>query len=102
MSPLKLFSSVLFANNISPLNIHHSEFSPSRCQTKPKVPNRFFCEVVPQLRRLIAGFPPLCHGLDPRSGHAGFVVGKMALGLVFSESFRFSCQLSFHQLTDTH
>jgi hypothetical protein len=28
----------------------------------------------------------------------GFVVGKVALGQVFSEYFGFSCQSSFHQL----
>jgi hypothetical protein len=50
------------------------------------------------LKRLVAGFPPRRPGFDPRSGHVGFVVDKMALGQVFSEYFGFSCQSSFHQL----
>jgi hypothetical protein len=32
----------------------------------------------------------------------GFVVGKVALGQVFSEYFGFPCQFSFHQLLHTH
>jgi hypothetical protein len=37
-------------------------------------------EVVPQLRRLVAGF-------ESGSGHVGFVVDKVALGQVSSEYF---------------
>jgi hypothetical protein len=33
--------------------------------------------VVPQLRWLLAGFPPRPSGFDPWSVHVGFVVGKM-------------------------
>jgi hypothetical protein len=40
--------------------------------------------------------------LDPRSGHVGFVVDKVALGQVFSEYFGFPCQFSFHQLPHNH
>jgi hypothetical protein len=32
----------------------------------------------------------------------GFVVGKVALGKVFSEYFGFHCQFLFHQLLHTH
>jgi hypothetical protein len=32
----------------------------------------------------------------------GFVVDKVALGQVFSEYFRFPCQLSFHRLLHIH
>jgi hypothetical protein len=32
----------------------------------------------------------------------GFVVDKVALQVVFSEFFGFSCQFSFHQMPDTH
>jgi hypothetical protein len=41
---------------------------------------------------------------DPRSGHVGFVVDKVALGQVFSEYFGFPCQFTFHLLfhTDFH
>jgi hypothetical protein len=35
-----------------------------------------------QLRRLVAGFLPRRPGFDPRSGHVGFVVDKVALGQV--------------------
>jgi hypothetical protein len=31
-------------------------------------------------------------------GHVGFVVGKVALGQVFSEYFDFPCKFLFHQL----
>jgi hypothetical protein len=39
---------------------------------------------------------------DPRSGHVGFVVDKVAVGQVFSEYFGFSCQSSFHRLLHNH
>jgi hypothetical protein len=39
---------------------------------------------------------------EPRSGHVGFVVGKVALGQVFSEYFGFPCQFSFHQVFHTY
>jgi hypothetical protein len=53
---------------------------------------------VPELRRLVAGFSPRRPVFDPRSGHVGFVVDKVALGQVFSEFFDFPCQFSFHRL----
>jgi hypothetical protein len=37
-------------------------------------------------------------GFDPGSDEVGFVVGKVALGEVFSKYFGFPCQSSFHQL----
>jgi hypothetical protein len=43
-------------------------------------------------------FPPLRPGFEPRSGHVGFVVDKVALEQVFSEYFGFPCQISFHRL----
>jgi hypothetical protein len=39
---------------------------------------------------------------EPRSGHVGFVVEKVALGQVLSEYFGFPCQFSFHRLLHTH
>jgi hypothetical protein len=42
-------------------------------------------KAVPHFRRLVAGFPPLRPGFEPRSGHVGFVVDKVALEQVFSE-----------------
>jgi hypothetical protein len=39
---------------------------------------------------------------DPKSGHVGFVVDKVALGQVFSQYFSFPCQFSFHQMLHTH
>jgi hypothetical protein len=55
-----------------------------------------------KLRRLVAGFPPRRPRFESRSGYVGFVVGKEALGQVFSEHFGFPCQFSFHQLLHTH
>jgi hypothetical protein len=57
---------------------------------------------VPWLKRLVAGFPSRRPGLEPRSGHVGFVVDKVPLGQVFSEYFGFLCQFSFHRLLHTH
>jgi hypothetical protein len=37
-------------------------------------------EAVPQLRRLVAAFPPRQPGFKLRPGHVGFVVDKVALG----------------------
>jgi hypothetical protein len=45
---------------------------------------------------LVAGFPPLRPGFEPRSGHVWFVGDKVALGQVSSEYF------SFHQMIHTH
>jgi hypothetical protein len=42
---------------------------------------------------LVAGFPFLRPGVEPRSGHVGFVVDKVVVGYVFSEYFGFLCQL---------
>jgi hypothetical protein len=51
---------------------------------------------------IVAGFPPRRPGFEPRSGHAGFVVDKVALRQVFSEYFGLLCQFSFHRLLHTH
>jgi hypothetical protein len=56
---------------------------------------------VPQLKRLVAGFPPRRPEFAPEQ-HVGFVVDKAALGQVFSEYFGFSCQSSFHQFLHHH
>jgi hypothetical protein len=62
----------------------------------------YFTLVVPQLRRVVASFPPRRPGFDPRSRQVGFVVDKLALGQVFTDYFGFPCQFSFHQLLHTH
>jgi hypothetical protein len=41
-------------------------------------------------------------GFEPKSGHVGFVVDKVAVGQVFSEYFRFPCQFLFHRLPHIH
>jgi hypothetical protein len=46
--------------------------------------------------------PTAAPRFDPRSGHVGFVVDKVALGQVSSEYFGFPCQFSFHRLPHTH
>jgi hypothetical protein len=43
----------------------------------------------PQLKRLVAGFPPWWPRFKPWSSHVGLVVDKVALGQVFSEYFGF-------------
>jgi hypothetical protein len=53
---------------------------------------------MPQLRRLFASFSLQQPGLDPNSGHEGYVVDKAALDQVFSKYFSFPCQFSFYQL----
>jgi hypothetical protein len=50
---------------------------------------------VPQLRRLVAGFPQRLPEFEPRSGHVEFVLHEVALEQVFSEYFGFLCQFSF-------
>jgi hypothetical protein len=42
------------------------------------------------------------HKIDPRSGHVGCVVDRVALRQVFFEYFGFPCQSSFHQLLHNH
>jgi hypothetical protein len=59
-------------------------------------------KAVPKLWRLVADFPPRRPGFQPRSGHVGFVVNKVALGQVFSKYLGFPCQFSFHRLLHTH
>jgi hypothetical protein len=59
-------------------------------------------KAVPELRRLVSGFPQRQPGLEPGSGHVGFVVDKVALGQVFSEYFGFPCRSSVHQLLHKH
>jgi hypothetical protein len=53
---------------------------------------------MPQLRRLIGGFPPRQPVFDLRWGHMIPVVDKVALGQVFFKYFGFLCQFSFHWL----
>jgi hypothetical protein len=53
----------------------------------------------PQLKRLVAGFPPR---FAPGSDEVGFVVDKVTLGQVFSEYFGFPCRSSFHQIVHPH
>jgi hypothetical protein len=51
---------------------------------------------------LVAGLPRRRPAFEPRSGHVGFVVDKVALGQVSSEYFSFPCQFSFHRLLHIH
>jgi hypothetical protein len=53
------------------------------------------------MRRPVAGFSQRLPVFDPRSSHMGFVMNKVALGLVFFEYFGFTCQFSFHRLLHT-
>jgi hypothetical protein len=56
---------------------------------------------VPWLGRLVAGLSPRRPGFDPGSVHVGFVVDKVALGLVFPRVLRFSLSVSFHRCSIT-
>jgi hypothetical protein len=51
---------------------------------------------LPELKRLVAGFPPRQPGFASGQ-HVEFVVDKAALGLVFSEYFSFPRESPFHQ-----
>jgi hypothetical protein len=53
---------------------------------------------LPELKRLVASFPPQQPGFDPGSGQVGFFVDKVALRQVFSEYFGFPYQSTFHQI----
>jgi hypothetical protein len=55
---------------------------------------------MPQLKRLVTGFPPWQPGFASGQ-HVGLVVDKAALKQVFSEYFGFHCQ-SFHQFLYHH
>jgi hypothetical protein len=41
-------------------------------------------------------------GVEPRSGHVGFVVDKVVPRQVFTEYCDFPCQFSFHRLLHIH
>jgi hypothetical protein len=60
------------------------------------------CMLKPNLRRLVAGFPPRRPCFEPESSHVEFVVDEVALGQVFSEYFGFPCQFAFHRLLHNH
>jgi hypothetical protein len=47
---------------------------------------------------VIRRLPTMAAEVEPRSGHVGFVVDRVALGQVFCEYFGFPCQFSFHGL----
>jgi hypothetical protein len=46
--------------------------------------------------------PIVAAWFEPRSGHVGFVVKKMALWQVSYEYFGFPCQFPFHQMLHIH
>jgi hypothetical protein len=53
---------------------------------------------VPQLKRLVAGFPPQRPGFAPGQVMWDFVMHGVALEQVSSEFFGFACQSSSHQI----
>jgi hypothetical protein len=57
--------------------------------------SRIGCAIAQAVSRRLPRF-------EPRSGHMGFVVDKVALRQVFSDYFGFPCQFSFHRLLHTH
>jgi hypothetical protein len=46
-------------------------------------------KAVPELRRLVAGFPPRRSGFKPGSGNKGFLLDKSGAGAGFLREFRF-------------
>jgi hypothetical protein len=56
------------------------------------------CAPETQLRQLVASFMLHRPGFSPRSVYVGFVVGKVALGQVFSQYFIIPWQLSFQDM----
>jgi Zn-dependent M28 family amino/carboxypeptidase len=69
----------------------------SDCQSKPRL--QLLYRVGRAIAQAASRWLPR---FDPRSGHVGFVVDKVALGQVFSEYFGFPCRSSFHQLLHDH
>jgi hypothetical protein len=59
-------------------------------------------KAAPWLRRFVTSFPPRRSGFEPKSGHVGLVMDKVALRQVFSEYFGFPRQFSFHRLLHIH
>jgi hypothetical protein len=57
---------------------------------------------VPWLRRLVTGLSRRRLGIDPRPVHVGFVVDKVALGRISSQSTSVFPSVSFHQCSITH
>jgi hypothetical protein len=93
-------------SNISELRViitQTAESPTAKRNYEPQLPEHLLLyETVPQLRLLVACFPPRRPGVEPRSRHMGFVVHKVAMGQVFSEYFGFPCQFPFHLLLHTH
>jgi hypothetical protein len=54
-----------------------------------QISSNFSVVDVLKLRRSVAGFPLRQSGFAPRSGHVEFVVGRVAVGQVFSQDFGF-------------
>jgi hypothetical protein len=54
-----------------------------------------YIKAMPQLWQLVAGFPQLWPGYDPRSDHVGSIVNRVALGQVLSEYLGLPCRSSF-------
>jgi hypothetical protein len=83
----------LFLNNSNKLTwqqgtcIHDDSYPP---------PGRAIAQAVSRL------LPTAAARFEPRSGHVGLVMYKVALGEVFYEYFCFPCQFSFHRLLHIH
>jgi hypothetical protein len=84
------------------MNAHLIDFSVYLLRIRNLDPKLVAQRAVPQLRRLLAGFPLRRPGFEPGSGHVGFVVDKVSLGQVFYKYFGFPCQSSFHQMLHNH
>jgi hypothetical protein len=91
-SAAKMYSAVT-ANYILNITLHKHHFIfPSAC-THVTVQGRAIAQAVSRWLPIAA-----VRGSSPVLVMWDFVVGKVALGQVFSEYFGFPCQISFHKL----
>jgi hypothetical protein len=75
--------------------VNSCDICETQFHTHTEKQKKIFRLAAPQLKRLVAGFPPRRPGFDPGSGQVGYVVDKVALRQVFSEYFGFPCQSLF-------
>jgi hypothetical protein len=80
----------------------HKTTTANKIFIKSDITELYRNKAVPQLKRLVAGFPPRRPRFEPGSSHVGFLVDKVALGQVFSEYFGFPYQSSLHQILHPH
>jgi hypothetical protein len=61
-----------------------------------------YCYGCRVINYVVAGYPLLQPGFEPRSGHVIFVMGGETLGQVLCVCFGFPCEFSTHELLHIH